>query len=90
MRRTFLFFVGLAIAKLLKEYFSVAQNRASFWSLLRSLKQTLEQKYISWGLVNNAPQANSNQVSYQDETKARRSLIAFFFRKIRQLSFFAY
>lgn len=144
MRRTFLFFVGLAIAKLLKEYFSVAQNRASFWSLLLSLKQTLEQKYISWrtgqpgpvttspaktnpledlgppqtekiqvgetatleentsniqevvkfeqktlfgvsfyqttidlknpeilltiGLANNAPQANSNQVSYQDET----------------------
>ena len=48
MRRTFLFFVGLAIAKLLKEYFSIAQNRANFWSLMQNLKQTLERKYISW------------------------------------------
>lgn len=48
MRRTFLFFIALAIAKLLKEYFSIAQNRANFWSLMQNLKQTLERKYISW------------------------------------------
>jgi exopolysaccharide biosynthesis protein len=48
MRRTLLFFVGLAIAKLLKEYFSVAQNRVGFWQQLQRLKQTLEQKYLSW------------------------------------------
>ncbi|MEM7581638.1 MAG: phosphodiester glycosidase family protein, partial [Cyanobacteria bacterium P01_A01_bin.80] len=48
MRRTFLFFVGLAAAKLLKEYFSVAQNRADFWSLLKKGKKILERKYISW------------------------------------------
>jgi exopolysaccharide biosynthesis protein len=48
LRRTFLFGVGLAIAKLLHEYFSIAQNRVDFWHQLQSLKQTLEQKYLSW------------------------------------------
>jgi len=48
LRRTFLFFVGLAIAKLLHKYFSVAQNRIGFRQQLQSLKQTLEQKYLSW------------------------------------------
>ncbi len=57
MRRTFLFFIGLAIAKLLKEYFSVAQNRSNFWSLMQNLKQTLERKYISWR--NGTPVATS-------------------------------
>ncbi len=44
MRRTFLFFVSLAIAKLLNEYFSVAANRTKSWNFLQSLKG----KYISW------------------------------------------
>ncbi len=44
MRRTFLFFMGLAIAKILKEYFAIGENRANFWSLLQQLKG----KYISW------------------------------------------
>ena len=57
MRRTFLFFMGLAIAKLLKEYFSIAQNRANFWSFMQNLKQTLEKKYISWR--NGTPVATS-------------------------------
>ncbi|MEM9506485.1 MAG: phosphodiester glycosidase family protein [Cyanobacteria bacterium P01_E01_bin.35] len=48
MRRTFLFFVGLAAAKLLKEYFSVAQNRTNFWNLLKSIAQNLKRKYVAW------------------------------------------
>jgi len=57
MRRTFLFLIGLATAKLLKEYFSVAQNRTTFWNLMQSLKQTLEQKYIAWR--NGEPKVNN-------------------------------
>jgi exopolysaccharide biosynthesis protein len=44
MRRTFLFFMGLAIAKLLKEYFSIPDNRSNFLSWLQRLKQD----FISW------------------------------------------
>jgi exopolysaccharide biosynthesis protein len=67
LRRTFLFFVGLAIAKLLHEYFSLAQNRVGFWQQLQSLKQTLEQKYLSWRtgepqVANTFPVETSSQV----------------------------
>ena len=42
MRRPFLFLVGLAIAKLGKEYNSIAQNRADFWRLVQNLQQTID------------------------------------------------
>ena len=48
MRRTFLFFVGLGIAKLLQEYFAIADNRANAWSWLQRLTATLKRKYVSW------------------------------------------
>ncbi len=48
MRRTFLFFVGLGIAKLLKEYFAIADNRATAWSFLQRVTATLKRKYVSW------------------------------------------
>ena len=48
MRRTFLFFVGLGIAKLLKEYFAIADNRATAWRFLQKSAATLKRKYISW------------------------------------------
>ncbi|WP_158260732.1 hypothetical protein [Pleurocapsa sp. CCALA 161] len=44
-RRTFLFFVGLAIAKLLKEYFSVAQNPASI--ALKESWQSFQQQPLA-------------------------------------------
>lgn len=69
MRRTFLFLMGLAIAKLAKEYFSIAQNRASFWSLVQSLKQ----KFISWRtgqseVVSSTPVETTSTINSQTET----------------------
>jgi exopolysaccharide biosynthesis protein len=37
LRRTFLFLVGLALAKVLTEFFSIPQNRSNFASLVRQL-----------------------------------------------------
>ena len=48
MRRTFLFFVGLGIAKLLKEYFAIADNRATAWSFLQRATEILKRKYVAW------------------------------------------
>ena len=48
MRRTFLFLVGLGIAKLLKEYFAIADNRATAWSFLQKVTTTLKRKYVAW------------------------------------------
>lgn len=64
MRRSFLFLIGLAIAKLLKEYFSLSQNRANFWSFL----QLLQRKYISWR--NGEPLLNNTQSNPPEELPA--------------------
>jgi exopolysaccharide biosynthesis protein len=37
LRRTFLFLIGIALANFLAEYFSIAQNRSNFFTLVRQL-----------------------------------------------------
>ena len=41
LRRTFLFFLGIALAQVLTDFFSIAQNRQNFFKLLSQLWQNL-------------------------------------------------